>query len=130
MNSVAELKAHLETQNLFASYISGELPEMFEGLTTASGIDSQNSFRTLQYDAKFWISYNQYADQFTFCVSYFDHNGNAISKATFAEALAHLPAAQYDETNERNWVRDGSLYRLQPISNAVIKLGIKTIIPR
>jgi len=40
MNSVAELKAHLETQNLFASYISGELPEMFEGLTTASGIDS------------------------------------------------------------------------------------------
>lgn len=130
MNTVNELKTFLTTQNLFASYTSVELPQMFEALITAEGIDMQTSFAALEYDAKYWISYNQPADQFTLCISYFDHNGNSISKATFAEALGHLPAAQYDETNERNWIRNGSVYKLQPISNAVVKLGIKTIVPK
>ena len=130
MNTVEELKTFLTTQNLDALYTSPEIPGMFSGLVTADGIDEQNSFASLEYDAKFWISYNQYADQFTFCITYFNHDGNKISKATFVEALGHLPAAQYDETNERTWVRDGSVYRLQPITNAVVKLGIKTIVPR
>lgn len=130
MNTVEELKTFLTAQNLDALYTSPEIPGMFSALVTADGITGQNSFRSLQYDAKFWISYNQPADQFTFCVSYFDHDGNAISKAIFAEALGYLPSAQYDETNERHWIRTGDVYTLQPISNAVIKLGIKTIAPK
>lgn len=130
MNTVTDLKNFLTTQNLNAAYTSPEIPEMFQGLVTAEGIDSQNSFQTLSYDAKFWISYNQHSDRFTFCISYFDHDGNKISKETFAQALGYLPAAQYDETNERYWVKTGSVYILQPIANAVVKLGIKTISPK
>ena len=130
MNTVEELKQFLATQNLIASYTSPEMPEMFETLVTPEGIDAQTSYTSLAYQSKGWISYNQYSDIFTFCIGYFDHNGNAITKETFASELGHLTVAKYNESNERHWVRNGDVYELQLIENAVIKLAIKTIVPR
>ena len=130
MNTIEELKQFLATQNLIASYTSSDHPDMFEILVTPEGIDKQGSYETLPYTAKAWISYNQYSDIFTFCISYFDHSGNAITKETFASQLSHLPVARYDESNERHWVKDGDIYTLQLIENAVVKLGMRTIVPR
>lgn len=130
MNSIADIKTFLTEQNLFNLYISGENTQVFESLTTPEGIDNQTSFSSLVYDARFWISYNQYADDFTLCIAYFTHSGNPISRETFAEGLPTSPYGRYDETNERKWVKDGTLYRLQPLAGAVVLLPIKTILPR
>lgn len=130
MNSVTELKNFLQEQNLFVSYTSGERPDMFETLTTPEGIDQQVGFSGFPYQAKWWISYNQYSDDFTFCVGHFDHDGNAISRETFTSAIPDLFASRYDETNERKWTKDGDVYRLQPMANPVVKIAILTIVPR
>ena len=129
METLEELKQFIETQNLTETFTSLEVPQMFDDLTTPAGIDRQSgNFATLPYDARFWLSYNQYSDQFTFCISYFNHDGNKIPQSVFAEALPHLPAAQYNETNERIWIKDADVYRLQPIPNAVIRLSVRTIV--
>jgi hypothetical protein len=130
MNSVTELKNFLQEQNLFGLYTSGERPDMFETLTTPEGVNQQVGFSGFPYQAKWWISYNQYSDDFTFCVGHFNHDGNAISKETFASAIPNTYASKYDETKERKWTRDGDIYRLQPMVDPVVKIAILTIVPR
>lgn len=128
MNSLIELKAFLAEQNLFASYTTLEYPAIFENFVTPEGMDNQMSFQTLPCQAKWWITYNSVADEFVFCVGYFQHTGEAMTKSEFVELLPNLPASKYTEENQLKWIKDGDKYTLQIPNTPAFKLPIITIV--
>lgn len=129
MNTIDELKTFLTEQNLDSLYTSPEKPEMFNVITTATGIDKQTSFARFTVQAKWWIQYNSANDTFTLCVEYFSQDGVKITKGQFISVLGYeLPASKYNETNEYIWVNEGGEYKLQIPPLPAFEYPLKTIV--
>lgn len=110
--TLQELKDFLATANLNTKYTCTPYPNYFSLLTTANGMDEQDSYRKSEVEAKFWIQYFPIADIFSFNINLFATlDGAPISCVDF---LSKLPSAtgQYEYYNSPKitWVRQGEVY--------------------
>lgn len=129
MTSLQELKNYLTQQNLYGEYAWTGNMDLFYVLTTADGMDRQNSFQFSPLDAKWWIEYNQEANEFIFRVGYFTHSGVAITKEYFVGQIPNCPAARYTDENAIRWINQNDGYHIQIPENASTRLP-STIIYR
>jgi hypothetical protein len=123
MNSLLDLQIYLTEKNLFNKYTWSGNIEHFKTFTTSEGVAKQRSFRTLPLDAKVWIDYVDSKDEFVLKVSYFTHEGVAVTKEHFdAEMDPKYPVTRYSEETTVRWKNNGMEYIFDMPKNAAIRI--------